>query len=261
MDGAPAAQADPCAQQARRDEREQEVEGDCPQSQPDRSIRGEEGQDRVLQADRGIAVGNRRQHVRGDEGDREQWEVAMKAREEHTWPRAERAGHAEHEGGGQEQERDNAGAAREVTRASSGRWSRSRGLRLGSGPIANEDDGAIVTDEPRGEAAESEPGGCVGAEDDCCRARRIGVDAGRAGHGDGAPGRGCRATGARIDDVVAFAAAHLPAACGDPRSGETATAHRHNRPSGGERRIVVISDADRPAGCGHKSRDGDVAAE
>jgi hypothetical protein len=94
VDHAPAAQPDPRPQQAGHDECQHQVERDRAEPEPHRPVWREERKDRVLDADRGIAVGNGREHVCGDERDREQRDVAMKPREEHTRPCAERACHA-----------------------------------------------------------------------------------------------------------------------------------------------------------------------
>ena len=55
--------------------------------------------------------------------------------------------------------------------------------------------------------------------------------------------------------------AHLTQTQLREQTGYTATAHGDHRTLGVERRVVVIGDADRPAGCGRGSSDGDVAAE
>ena len=58
-------------------EREQEVEGDRSEPEPDRPVGREERHDRVLQSDRRVAVDDRRHHVDADERDRQQREVAV----------------------------------------------------------------------------------------------------------------------------------------------------------------------------------------
>jgi hypothetical protein len=61
--------------------------------------------------------------------------------------------------------------------------------------------------------------------------------------------------------VVALAAADVPTARRDSRGGETAAVHRDNRPVGVERCVVVVAEADRPAGCRRRSGNREVTSE
>ena len=104
-----------------------------------------------------------------------------------------------------------------------------------------------MTDEPGGETAKLEPGGRVRAEDDRCRARRIGVDTGRAGHGDRAPRRTAEPPVRGSMMWWRSPPRTRQRRTATPEVARPPPAHRDHRPGGAERCVVVIGDADRPA--------------
>ena len=124
VDVAPDAVADPRAEQARRDEREQQVERDRAEPEPDRPVRRDERDDRVLE--RRSARSRRRPSSRRGRrrsatasSVRLRWRPATTKRGQRVAAPAHGREHAEGDRGGQEQQRDDARAARQVPERSS----------------------------------------------------------------------------------------------------------------------------------------------
>ena len=81
---APGAIADPRAEQARNDKRQQQVERNGSETKPERAVAREERDQSVDEPDWCIAVGDRRHDVHEDEHDREQRHIAVQAADEET---------------------------------------------------------------------------------------------------------------------------------------------------------------------------------
>ena len=116
VDGAPGAVADPRAQQARDDQRDEQIDRDRTEPEPERTVRRVERDDDVEPADRREVVGDRGDDVHREEHHYEQRDVLVQRRgDEAREPRARPArdlGDAERNAQGQEHERDEARSPR-----------------------------------------------------------------------------------------------------------------------------------------------------
>src|SRR5215469_12610005 len=97
--------------------------------------------------------------------------------------------------------------------------------------------------------------------DDRCRARYVGVRAGRPGDAHGPPAGTLRLPGARVDDVVLGDASGRPGPDRDARCREAARAQRDGLPWRVFASSVVVSHSDLPAVARRPPGDGDVPAE
>ena len=113
-------------QQAGDEDREQQVEGDGAEAQPEPPVVRGERDHHGDRADRGERVGDRGEHVQGGERDRQQGEVAVQGDRDEPGPgrdgEPDRGHDAEHHSAGEQYERDEPGCTRsEPERAAGGR--------------------------------------------------------------------------------------------------------------------------------------------
>jgi len=113
--GAPDVVADVPAQQAGDDDREQELEGDHPEPEPEGSVVGGERDQRGRPAQVGEGVDHGGHDVKGKKDEGHQGEVAVEARGEEARPsfalQAERGEDAEHDDAGEQDQGYRARAA------------------------------------------------------------------------------------------------------------------------------------------------------
>ena len=263
VDRPPGAQPEPRPDQAGHDERDQQVERERSEPEPQRPVRRGERDDGVERAQVGERVEHRREDVRGEQHDDEKRQVPVQAVDEE--PRqpgggapAQRPRDAEDDGRREEDERDRAGAAAQVPeRARGGRDDHA--ASLGQAPTCTT--APVGVDEPRGQAERLEPCRRVRAADDRGGARGVRVHARRRGHAHGAPGRRGRLAGRRVDDVMDDPPAPAPPAHAGARRRQRAAAQRDPLPRRAGPGAVILGDVDRPAAGRDRSGGRDVAAE
>ena len=162
VDEPPRVVADAVAQRAGDQHRQHQVEAQGAEAHPDRSVGGQERDEGVGEADRYVAVAHRGDHVEADEAHQNSERLRCTLGRGTGPPLggpADRGHHADHDGGGQEQQGDQSGRPGEVP----------QGLRRGSGheegdgahrapvrvavggPPGNGQDGAVVY-QPSGKA-------------------------------------------------------------------------------------------------------------
>ena len=120
VDETPGPVPEPVAEQARDHQRDDQVEGQRAEPEPERSVRGDEGDHRVEHPDRRERVGDDHDHVHGDEGDDQQRDVAVDELDDEARPvraaPAERREDPEQHAHREEHEADHSRGARHVPR-------------------------------------------------------------------------------------------------------------------------------------------------
>ena len=245
VNASPEAVADPRAQQAREDEREQEVESDRPEAEPDRAIAGRERDERISNPHRRVAVRDGRQHVDGDEGDRKQRQVLVqpadgKARPARAAP-ARRRQNAERDRRGQQEQCDDAGAAGQVpVRLRIEQPAAIMRLPLVVGPAG----GDALSRRRRarggpGDARSSSQAGAASPRTIAAVAATFASTQLVAATLTHCHGVSAQARRSRVEDVVRFTTVGAPAPNGRARRREAARGDRDDRAGAVEGRVVV----------------------
>ena len=266
----PGAEAEPGAQQARDDDREQEVARERAEPEPDRPVGGDERDERVLQPDRGVAVGDRRRDVNDEEDDREQRQLRCRPAttkrgtrllRQRTLVRTPR-----HTLAVSSTSVDDPRAARQVPEGAR------RAVAAPARPVMPQPPSRrasrrSATTEPsarragrRARVSPARPAPV--AEHDRRRAGGVGLDARGRRDADRPPGAGGRPARARIEDVVDArrprSASAAPCVLEVARPPARIATVGPGVSSGA---AVIVGDPDRPAAVGGLPGDGDVAAE
>ena len=141
VDEPPRGEADPVPEGAGDQHGQQQVEGQRPEADVQRPVRGEEGDEGVGEADGHVAVAHRGDHVDGHEAHAEQRQVAVDALGQEPRPPlggpAHRRHHPEHHGGGEQDQGHQPGRAGQVPQGRAvGRGAEQRRAAVIAGPVS-----------------------------------------------------------------------------------------------------------------------------
>ena len=278
--GPPGPVAQPLPDQAGDQDGAAEVDRQGAQADGQRPVRGRERQHGRGPADPDVRVEDRGDDVQPEEGDAEQRQrpVQLARREPEPAPGAEPGRHAGHHGRAERgKNREAAGPRDEPQRLRPAEHRAHRGppaytwLPAGTGtaapahgrPAVQVADPAVVPGQPGRQTRRGQPFLGPGARHDRRRAGRVGVRAGRRGHGRGAPRPVRGPPGPRVHDVVQLRAAAAPVPDGDRRRRDRARGQPDELPArrAAAVRVRLLGHGDRPAVPRRRPGHGDVAAQ